>query len=82
MYLFWDCIFLISISYDFVKESKENFKEKTRSWLDGLLTDFPEVFDGFSEIISTMVTDLWNIYKDALGYENALIMFKYLLNWL
>lgn len=82
MYLFWDCIFLISVFFDFVKESKENFEEKTKTWLDGLLTDFPEVFYGLSEIISTMVTDLWNIYKDALGYENALIMCKYLLNWL
>lgn len=66
MYLFWDCIVLISVFFDFVKESKENFKEKTKTWLDGLLTDFPEVFYGLSEIISTMVTDLWNIYKDAL----------------
>ncbi|GMY33834.1 Anti-sigma-I factor RsgI6 like [Fagus crenata] len=47
--------------------------EKTRTSFEGLLNDFPEIIEGFSEMISTVVTDLWNNYKDALGYvtENA-----------
>ena len=47
--------------------------EKTRTSFEGLLNDFPEIMEGFSEMISTVVTDLWNNYKDALGYvtENA-----------
>ncbi|KAK9944720.1 hypothetical protein M0R45_010275 [Rubus argutus] len=46
--------------------------EKTKNSLDGL-TDFPEVFEGLSEMVSQMVMDLWNNCKDALGYitENA-----------
>ncbi|KAG2672586.1 hypothetical protein I3843_13G041400 [Carya illinoinensis] len=47
--------------------------EQTRTNLEGLLTDVPELLESFSEMISTMVSDLWNNYKDALGYvtENA-----------
>ncbi|EOX93812.1 hypothetical protein QQP08_003508 [Theobroma cacao] len=47
--------------------------EKTRTSLDELLTDIPEIAEGFSEMISTVVADLWNNYKNALGYvtENA-----------
>ena len=47
--------------------------EKTRTSLEELLTDIPEIAEGFSEMISTVVTDLWNNYKYALGYvtENA-----------
>lgn len=42
--------------------------EKTRTSLDELLKDLPDLVDGFSEMISTMLTDLWNNYKDAVGY--------------
>ncbi|XVF21325.1 hypothetical protein REPUB_Repub12eG0081300 [Reevesia pubescens] len=47
--------------------------EKTRTSLEELLTDLPDIAEGFSEMISTVVTDLWNNCKDALGYvtENA-----------
>ncbi|KAK9992966.1 hypothetical protein SO802_022669 [Lithocarpus litseifolius] len=47
--------------------------EKTRTSFEGLLNDFPEIIEGFSEMVSTVVSDLWNNYKDALGYvtENA-----------
>ncbi|XWS31230.1 hypothetical protein CRYUN_Cryun23aG0059700 [Craigia yunnanensis] len=47
--------------------------EKTRTSLEELLTDIPEIAEGFSEMISTVVTDLWNNYKYALGNvtENA-----------
>jgi phage-related protein len=47
--------------------------EKTRTSLEGLLKDLPEVMEGFLEMVSTIVSDLWNNYKDALGYvtENA-----------
>ncbi|GAV78210.1 hypothetical protein CFOL_v3_21678 [Cephalotus follicularis] len=42
--------------------------EKTRASLDGLLEDLPEIIGGLSEMIMTIVSDLWNNYKDALGY--------------
>lgn len=47
--------------------------EKTRTSFEGLLNDFPEIMENFTEMVSTVVTDLWNNYKDALGYvtENA-----------
>ncbi|KAA8550573.1 hypothetical protein F0562_002257 [Nyssa sinensis] len=47
--------------------------ELMRTWLDGLLEGLPVAVEGFLEMISTMVTDLWNNYKDAIGYvtENA-----------
>ncbi|KAJ7950526.1 Anti-sigma-I factor RsgI6 like [Quillaja saponaria] len=46
---------------------------KTKTSLEEVLKDLPEVFEGFSEFISQMVADLWNNSKDALGYvtENA-----------
>ncbi|XVF81244.1 hypothetical protein PTKIN_Ptkin15bG0140100 [Pterospermum kingtungense] len=47
--------------------------EKTRTSLAELLTGLPEIAEGFSEMVSNMVTDLWNNYKYALEYvtENA-----------
>ncbi|KAK9944710.1 hypothetical protein M0R45_010266 [Rubus argutus] len=74
---------LISALYDYLKEGLTGSAsvatsaiggliEKTKNSLDGL-TDFPEVFEGLSEMVSQMVMDLWNNCKDALGYitENA-----------
>ncbi|GFZ13336.1 hypothetical protein Acr_23g0017210 [Actinidia rufa] len=47
--------------------------EQMRNSVDGLLKDLPEVLEGFSEMVSTIVTDLWNNYREAIGYvtENA-----------
>nr|POF12097.1 hypothetical protein CFP56_08861 [Quercus suber] len=47
--------------------------EKTRTSFEGFLNDFPEIMENFTKMVSTVVTDLWNNYKDALGYvtENA-----------
>ncbi|KAB2020908.1 hypothetical protein ERO13_D07G096300v2 [Gossypium hirsutum] len=47
--------------------------EKTRMSLQELLTGLPEIAEGFSEMVSTVVTDLWNNCMQALGYvtENA-----------
>ncbi|XWS47185.1 hypothetical protein CRYUN_Cryun14cG0131600 [Craigia yunnanensis] len=47
--------------------------EKTRTSLEELLTGLPEIAEGFSEMISNVVTDLWNNYNSALEYvtENA-----------
>ncbi|KAK9944721.1 hypothetical protein M0R45_010276 [Rubus argutus] len=74
---------LISTLFDYLKEGVTGSAsvatsaiggliEKTKNSLDGL-TDFPEVFEGVSEMVSEMVMDLWNNCKDALGYitENA-----------
>lgn len=74
---------LISTMFDYLKEGVTGSAsvatsaiggliEKTKNSLDRL-TDFPEVFEGASEMVSEMVMDLWNNFKDALGYitENA-----------
>lgn len=42
--------------------------ENTRASLDGLIKDLPEVFEGFTEMITTVATDLWDNYKHAIGY--------------
>ncbi|EXB84484.1 hypothetical protein L484_015815 [Morus notabilis] len=41
---------------------------QTRDSLEGLLKDLPESFQGFYEMISTIATDMFNNYKDALEY--------------
>ncbi|KAF5930651.1 hypothetical protein HYC85_031524 [Camellia sinensis] len=47
--------------------------EQTRNSLDGLFKDLPDVLGGFKEMISTIISDLWNNHKEATGYvtENA-----------
>ncbi|KAK1420617.1 hypothetical protein QVD17_22355 [Tagetes erecta] len=47
--------------------------EKMRSAFDGLTEDIPAVVEGAAEMVTTMVTDLWNNYIDAQSYvtENA-----------
>lgn len=48
--------------------------EQTRNSIDGLVKEFvSEVLRGFSEMVSTIVADLWKNYKDAVGYvaENS-----------
>ncbi|KAL2508220.1 uncharacterized protein Fot_31891 [Forsythia ovata] len=42
--------------------------EKTKTSLDELLKDLPEVLGAFTEMIGTIVTDLLNNCKDAIGY--------------
>ncbi|CAA3020484.1 hypothetical protein CFP56_54666 [Olea europaea subsp. europaea] len=42
--------------------------ENTRTSLDGLLKDVPEVLEAFTEMVTTIVTDLLNNCKDAIGY--------------
>ncbi|CAB4291185.1 unnamed protein product [Prunus armeniaca] len=75
---------LISTIFDYLKEiltgsavvttsAIGDLMEKTKTSLDGLLTDVPEVSEGLSEMVFTIVADLWNNCKDAFGYvaENA-----------
>lgn len=48
--------------------------EQTRSSFEELLKDvLPKVMEGFSEMMSTIVSDFFNNFKDALGYvtQNA-----------
>lgn len=47
--------------------------DQTKTSLEGLLNDVPEIIEGFSEMVTTMVSDLWNNCMEALGYvqENA-----------
>ncbi|KAM1137462.1 hypothetical protein FF1_035420 [Malus domestica] len=77
----------ISTFFDFLKGSVTGFAgittsaivglvEKTKTSLesvDGLLTDYPEVSKGFSEMVYRIVNNTWNDFKDAFEYvtENA-----------
>ncbi|KMT05557.1 hypothetical protein BVRB_7g168040 [Beta vulgaris subsp. vulgaris] len=47
--------------------------EQTKTSFEGLLNDVPEITLGFSEMIFTLISDLWNNCMEALGYvqENA-----------
>ncbi|KAK9282453.1 hypothetical protein L1049_005371 [Liquidambar formosana] len=81
----WEVITtIISTAFDLLKEGVfgsaavtgtaiGGLVEKTRDSLAGLLKDLPEVFQGLSEMVSTVVSDLWNNYLEAVGYvkENA-----------
>lgn len=64
----------VSGSVTFAGSAIGGLVEQTRSSFEELLKDvLPQVMEGFSEMTSTMVSDLWNNCKDALGYvtENA-----------
>ncbi|CAN8258209.1 unnamed protein product [Cochlearia groenlandica] len=43
-------------------------REKGMTWFDMFLKEWPKVFEGFIEMVSTIVSGLWNNYKDALYY--------------
>ncbi|KAJ4955451.1 hypothetical protein NE237_012234 [Protea cynaroides] len=58
----------ITGSVDLTSSAVGEIMEKTRDSLDQLLKDFPEVFEGFSEMVWTIVKDLWNNYGNAVGY--------------
>ncbi|XP_034916017.1 uncharacterized protein [Populus alba] len=48
--------------------------EKTRASLDGILENsLSQLAEDFRQMISTIMTDLWSNYKDAVGYftQNA-----------
>ncbi|KAB2602178.1 hypothetical protein D8674_003183 [Pyrus ussuriensis x Pyrus communis] len=78
---------IISTFFDFLKGSVAGsagvtisavveLVERTKTTLeslDGLLTDYPEISEGFFEMVYSIVNDMWNNYKDAFGYvtENA-----------
>lgn len=70
---------IISFIFDLLKEGISSssvatvsaitgLMEITKNSLDGLLKDVPEVLKAFTEMISTIVTDLLNNCKDAIGY--------------
>jgi hypothetical protein len=43
--------------------------EKTRASLDGVLENsLSQLAEDFRQMISTIMTDLWSNYKDAVGY--------------
>ncbi|CAL1361679.1 unnamed protein product [Linum trigynum] len=48
--------------------------EQTRNSLEGLLKDLPELGQEVSDLLTTLLSDAWGNYKDALGYvaEHAL----------
>lgn len=45
-----------------------NVSEKGMPWLNQFLEEWPKVLYGFIEMVLTVVSDLWNNYKDALYY--------------
>lgn len=70
---------LISTSFDFLKEAAsefvvsagpvfEAFLEKGKDSVEWLSKVLVEVFEGLSEMISTVAIDLWNNYKEAISY--------------
>ena len=70
---------IISTSFDLLKEGVMGsasvassaiigLVEQTRTSFEGLVKDLPDLLQGFSEMVSTIVTDLLNNCKDALGY--------------
>lgn len=42
--------------------------EKGMPWLNQFFEEWPKVVDGFIEMVLTVVSGLWNNYKDALYY--------------
>ncbi|GLU07975.1 hypothetical protein SLE2022_249110 [Rubroshorea leprosula] len=75
---------IISAIFEHLKEAaKESAAEmvstvfdlmkNTRTSLDDLLKDLPEIAEGFSGMIQTVTTNLWESYKDVIKYllENA-----------
>ncbi|CAI9778690.1 unnamed protein product [Fraxinus pennsylvanica] len=42
--------------------------ENTKTSLDGLLKEVPEILEAFTEMVTTIVTDLLNNCNDAIGY--------------
>lgn len=70
---------LISSLFDLIKDGVSGsaaatgsaiggLMENTRASFDSLIKDFPEVFEGFTELLATAATDQWNNCKDAIGY--------------
>ncbi|KAK2662732.1 hypothetical protein Ddye_001306 [Dipteronia dyeriana] len=70
---------MISYGFDLLKEAVTEsivvtgstmggLAEITRNSLDEVIKSLPEIFNGFSEMLSTIVKDLWDNYIDALGY--------------
>lgn len=57
----------------FSKELMAGLVEKMGTWVGKIMEDVPEMFEGFRELISAIVTDLWNNYVEAILYvkENA-----------
>ncbi|KAH0917597.1 hypothetical protein HID58_025257 [Brassica napus] len=45
-----------------------NVSEKGMPWLNQFLEEWPKVLDGFVEMVLTVVSGLWNNYKDSLYY--------------
>lgn len=43
-------------------------KEKGMPWFDQFLKEWPKVFEGFIDMLSTVASGLWNNYKGALYY--------------
>ena len=75
---------MISTSFELLKEGAfgsasvfssaiAGLLEQTRASLEGALKDVPELFEGFKDMVSTIATDLWNNYNEALAYlkDNA-----------
>ncbi|CAI9297451.1 unnamed protein product [Lactuca saligna] len=75
---------IVGLAFDLVKEvvfgsvtatgaAVGGLVEKMRSGFDLLVEDIPAVMEGAMEMVTTMVTDLWNNYIEAQSYvtENA-----------
>ncbi|EHA8587702.1 hypothetical protein COCNU_scaffold002996G000020 [Cocos nucifera] len=55
-------------SFQLTTSAITELMEKMKTALDELAEILPEVFEGASEMIGSIVLNLWNSYKDALEY--------------
>lgn len=78
--LIWEAITsLISSGFDLLYEAftgsfsatgsaVAGLMEMSKTSMDRLMEDVPEIFEGLAEMATNIVTDLWNNYKDAMSY--------------
>ncbi|KAL4571882.1 hypothetical protein LXL04_018649 [Taraxacum kok-saghyz] len=75
---------IVGLAFDLVKEcvfgsvaatgaAAGGLLEKMRSGFDVVVEEIPAMMEGVMEMVTTMVTDLWNNYMEAQSYvtENA-----------
>ncbi|KAL6340133.1 hypothetical protein AAG906_038968 [Vitis piasezkii] len=52
----------------FTRELVAGLVEKMSTWIGKMMEDVPEILEGLRELISTIVTDFWKNYVEAIVY--------------
>ena len=52
----------------FTRELVAGLVEKMSTWIGKMMEDLPEILEGLRELISTIVTDFWKNYVEAIVY--------------